>query len=156
HSNRTSRVSKRSPVAEFRVTFAVITPTKLTGAPTNVLSRSATGTSQLPDPSAVPNDSLLPSANPPTVTVSPPEPSATEMPSGSGSVVVLFCFGTEQGAAEPNVFFCQKLKNNNGIPIIPITAAMTLAGVLTNVSLITGNGRRPTAGNVDVRCCCPS
>jgi hypothetical protein len=28
------------------------------GAPTNVLSRSATGTSQLPDPNAVPSDQL--------------------------------------------------------------------------------------------------
>jgi hypothetical protein len=39
HSNRIFRVSKGLPVGEFRVTFAVTAPTKLVGAPTNVLSR---------------------------------------------------------------------------------------------------------------------
>jgi hypothetical protein len=53
---RIFRVSKCLPVAEFRVTLTVITPTKLMGGPTNVLSRSTTGTSQLPDSREVPSD----------------------------------------------------------------------------------------------------
>ena len=85
--NRISRASKRFPLAVFRVTFAVIVPTKLMGAPTNVLSRSATGTNQMPEPIAVPSDSSVPSASSAIMTVSPPEASITEMPSGSGSSV---------------------------------------------------------------------
>ena len=105
------------------------------GAPTNVLSRSATGTSQLPDSSAVPSDSSVPSDNPATVTVSPPEPSATEMPSGSGSLVMPFWFSIARCAGEPNGFIRPKLstdfrigsgKANSAIPIMPITTAMTL------------------------------
>jgi hypothetical protein len=37
----------------------------------------------------------VPSANPATVTVSPPEPSAIEMPSGSGSLVRPLVFDSE-------------------------------------------------------------
>ena len=52
---------------------------------------------------------LLP--NPATVTVSPPEPSATEMPSGSGSLVMPFWFSIARCAGEPNGFIRPRLSS---------------------------------------------
>ncbi len=87
---------------------------------------------ELPDPSAVPSDSSVPSANPATVTVSPPELSAIEIPSGSGSLVRPFWFSIARCAAEPNGFICPKLSTNCDITKIrnasvPMTRACRCA-----------------------------
>jgi len=100
-----------------------------------------------------------PSANPATVTVSPLEPSATGVPSGSGSLVRPFWFSIARCAAEPKGFVGSKLstnfrigsgKANSAIPIITITAAMTLGAnsslpslALTEFRSIAHNLYRP-------------